>query len=245
VSEADYVGYECGTTPVIDALAQGSVNFRTAYAPAASTAHVEFTMLTSSSPLNTEKRRHEGVHEAAYCVLYDGNLASVDAPVGAIFVLLKQDGKCDATAVVLIADHGEAFRQHDVYGHGRHINGAFLRIPMLVRIPGMPEPAGRDEEFVERPVFLRNTHNDAPEYGLRAGRWKWIYKYGYDRNELYDLRADPFERHDLAASFSVPAATQLLRELVPLWIAMETEQIDPVTEIDPEVRERLKALGYF
>lgn len=411
-----YAGYERDTTPVIDALAQESVIFRTAYAPAASTAHTVFTMLTSSYPFNTEKHRHEGVHEAAFRVtettnlmqdhlsprfphrsgisgnswfgpefgfargftdfyetydrtvfpdstvkhaarsvelfrrdlakwgdgpafsyvhflephspytppdayarkfhptaidsvdararallqyrvnapdartqemiraLYDGNLAYADAQVGAIFDLLRQAGKWDDTIVVLIADHGEAFWQHGVYGHGRHIYEEFMRIPMLVRIPGLPQLAGReihapvslvdlfptyldltglpipqelrgksllpliagrDEEFVERPVFLRNTHNDAPEYGLRAGRWKWIYKYGYDRYELYDLQTDPLERHNLAASFSVPAAAQPLRELIPLWIATETEQIDPVTEIDPEVRERLKALGYF
>lgn len=411
-----YAGYERDTTPVIDQLARESVVFRTAYAPAASTAHSVYTMLTSSYPFLAEKERLEGVHTGAFRVtestllmaellapafarrtgitanswfgpefgldrgftnfyetydrkvmpdstlphaartvelfrrdlaewgsapafaylhflephapytppdayarrfdptaidsvdarsrsllryrvsppaprtqeqiraLYDANLAYVDEQVGRVFDLLKQKGEWNDTIVVLIADHGEAFWQHGVYGHGRHLYDEFVRIPMLVRVPGMPALAGksidevvslvdlfptyldladlevpeelrgrslvpliagRRDGFVDRPVYTRNTHNDAPEYGLRAGRYKWIWKYGYNRYELYDLVADPLEKHDLVAAFAVPTEAEALRELVPLWLATETDQIEAVDEVDPKTRERLRAIGYF
>ena len=63
-----YAGYDRDTTPVIDALTRESVIFRTAYSPAASTAHTVYTMLTSSYPFLTEKGRLEGVHDAAFRV---------------------------------------------------------------------------------------------------------------------------------------------------------------------------------
>ncbi|HLR28619.1 MAG TPA: sulfatase-like hydrolase/transferase [Ruania sp.] len=41
------------------------------------------------------------------------------------------------------------------------------------------------------------------EYGpvrmIRTGRWKYIHRYPYGPHELYDLDADPAERHNLAA----------------------------------------------
>lgn len=47
------------------------------------------------------------------------------------------------------------------------------------------------------------------------------------------------------ASFRVPAEAEVLRELIPLWLATETEQIEAVEEVDPKTRERLRAIGYF
>jgi uncharacterized sulfatase len=38
-----------------------------------------------------------------------------------------------------------------------------------------------------------------PQSALRSGRWKLIQFHEDDRVELYDLSADPGERHDLAA----------------------------------------------
>jgi arylsulfatase len=224
--------------------------------------------------------RHQEMFEA----LYDGNLAYADSLVGEIIGALKQAGKWENTVFVLIADHGEAFWQHGVHGHGRRIYEEFVRIPMLVRLPGasdfvephvaqpvslidllptyldllslppspdqrgdslLPLIAGRTEPFEHRKVFLRNTHLDVPEWGVRAGRYKWIYKVYENRYELYDLVADPGERHDLVAAGAVPPEAEPLKAEVALWVATGTERVEPVDEIDPATMERLEAIGYF
>ncbi len=216
--------------------------------------------------------------------LYDGNLAYVDAMVGEIVESLKQAGKWDDTIFVVLADHGEAFWQHGAFGHGRHIYEEFMRIPLVVRVPGaeqlagtrvsppvslidlmptyldwldldpspgqrgdslLPLMAGFAKEYDERPVYLRNTHSDAPEFGLRWTRYKWIYKVYEGRYELYDLLEDPGELHDLVAANAIPPAAAPWREKVALWLAVGTERVAPVDEIDPATMERLRAIGYF
>jgi arylsulfatase A-like enzyme len=44
-----------------------------------------------------------------------------------------------------------------------------------------------------------NGGNVSPYSVARAGDWKLIRFYEYDREELYNLKADPSEQRDLAA----------------------------------------------
>ncbi len=74
--------------------------------------------------------------------LYDGNLAYVDSKVGEVIDALKKSGRWDNTVFLVIADHGEAFWEHGVYAHGRHIYEEFMRIPFIMHIPGAPEFSG-------------------------------------------------------------------------------------------------------
>lgn len=216
--------------------------------------------------------------------LYDANLAYVDSLVGELVTALRARGVWDNTVLVLTADHGEAFWQHGVWGHGRHIYEEFVHIPFLVRIPGveglagrrveevvslkdllptfldlleLPTPAilegrsllpliaGQTDDFEERVVFTRGTHGDQPEFGLRYGRYKWIYRVYEGSYQLYDLVADPAETRDLAAAGEVPDGLDEIRKQIALWIAAGTGRIEAVDELDPETEARLKAIGYF
>lgn len=69
--------------------------------------------------------------------LYDGNLAWVDAEVGRMIEDLKRRGVWDKTILVLTSDHGEAFWEHGVRGHGFHVYEEFVRIPLIIRVPGL------------------------------------------------------------------------------------------------------------
>lgn len=67
--------------------------------------------------------------------LYDGNLAYVDAEVGRLVSELRARGRWERTVFVLVSDHGEAFWQHGVRGHGTHAYEEFVRVPFVVRVP--------------------------------------------------------------------------------------------------------------
>jgi arylsulfatase A-like enzyme/Tfp pilus assembly protein PilF len=77
---------------------------------------------------------------------------------------------------------------------------------------------------------------------LRSGRFKLI---AAPRPELYDLQADP---HEAANIFDArrTLGDQMLARLQALEREMQSDgvSVEPSTEIDPDARERLAALGY-
>jgi arylsulfatase A-like enzyme len=63
---------------------------------------------------------------------------------------------------------------------------------------------------------------------VRTKRWKYIY-YGSGEAELYDLRDDPRERHDLASDPGhMPIVDELQRRLLTWLItADDVDQLAP------------------
>lgn len=84
---------------------------------------------------------------------YDGEVQFADEYVGAVLDELRALGLDKDTAVVVWADHGEAFGEHKfegerMYFHGQTLYDELLRVPLLVRVPGV-EP-----RQVATPVML-------------------------------------------------------------------------------------------
>jgi choline-sulfatase len=73
--------------------------------------------------------------------LYQGEIAFVDQEIGRLLDDLAARGLADDTAVVVTADHGEAFGEHGEEGHGLLAYDETLRVPLIVAAPGLP--AGR------------------------------------------------------------------------------------------------------
>jgi arylsulfatase A-like enzyme len=98
-----------------------------------------------------------------------------------------------------------------------------------------------------RVLVHQNAHNLA--VAVRDGDWKLIWPLGKDhpllsgRPELYDLRDDPGETRDLAAT--EPERVEALRRAAERWIALGPIQRGTVPHLDPEAVERLRALGYL
>jgi arylsulfatase A-like enzyme len=81
------------------------------------------------------------VHGSGFSALeqkYDGECAFVDRYVGQIFDALSRTGLDQDTAVFVFADHGEAFGEHRFWFHGETIYDEVLKVPLLVRVPGVP-----------------------------------------------------------------------------------------------------------
>jgi arylsulfatase A-like enzyme/Flp pilus assembly protein TadD len=68
---------------------------------------------------------------------YDGEIASVDAQVGRLLQALEARGAAGRTLVAVMADHGEALGEHGEPTHGLLVYEATLRVPLLLRAPGV------------------------------------------------------------------------------------------------------------
>ncbi|MSR46897.1 MAG: hypothetical protein EXS13_07525 [Planctomycetes bacterium] len=68
---------------------------------------------------------------------YDASVAAVDREVGHFLALLSELGLDRDTIVVLLSDHGEELGEHGGFGHGRTLYDEVLRVPLIVRAPGL------------------------------------------------------------------------------------------------------------
>lgn len=93
--------------------------------------------------------------------LYDGGIFYTDEQLGRLLRRLAELGLDDDTLVVLTADHGEAFLEHDLLLH-KEVYEPLLRVPLVVRLPA--RVARRD--VIRTPVSLSDV---APTVLQQAG----------------------------------------------------------------------------
>jgi arylsulfatase len=67
--------------------------------------------------------------------LYDGNVASADAGLGALLGELKTRGLFDEALIVATGNHGDAFWEHGIAGHGVHLYQEQLHVPLVLKLP--------------------------------------------------------------------------------------------------------------
>lgn len=73
-----------------------------------------------------------------YVAQYDGEIATADEHVGKVLDALDQSRVKEATVVLLTSDHGESLGEHDYFfDHGEDVFDPSLRIPLVVRVPGV------------------------------------------------------------------------------------------------------------
>jgi choline-sulfatase len=78
--------------------------------------------------------------------LYDDKLAAADAEVGFFLDQLAARRLLENTVVIFFSDHGEEFGEHGAVGHGLHLYEETLRVPLMIRAPGLAP--GRVRESV-------------------------------------------------------------------------------------------------
>jgi arylsulfatase A-like enzyme len=74
---------------------------------------------------------------------YDGDVLHADAEIGRLLAGLDRLGLGSRTLVVVTADHGEEFFDHENWGHGQSVYDELVRVPLLVRWPGHVPAGGR------------------------------------------------------------------------------------------------------
>jgi len=84
--------------------------------------------------------------------LYDASVRQTDTQLGRVLEWLERHGLADRVLVVVTSDHGEEFLEHGGVLHARTHYHEVLRIPLVMRGPGLPH--GRR---VTRPVSIADV----------------------------------------------------------------------------------------
>ena len=82
-------------------------------------------------------RRGEAFDWSYLEALYDEEIVFVDRQLGRFFGELERRGLDRDTLVIVTSDHGEEFFDHDRFEHGHSLYNELLRVPFLVRGPGV------------------------------------------------------------------------------------------------------------
>lgn len=69
--------------------------------------------------------------------LYDGEVAWTDHNIGRFRASLERLGMLDETLLVVTSDHGESLGEHEESGHGYFVYESTLKVPLIVRGPGI------------------------------------------------------------------------------------------------------------
>ncbi len=106
--------------------------------------------------------------------LYDDCLLALDAELGRFLRHLRDAGYLANTWVVITADHGEHFGEHDCFGHGSSLYNEQTHVPLIL-IPPLgaattgDDPAGSLRgRRIRRPVSLRDLPRTVTELLLPA-----------------------------------------------------------------------------
>lgn len=85
---------------------------------------------------------HNGIAEAAWedcSALYDASVSYADQEIGRLISDLKGQGLYKKAIVVFTSDHGENMGEDGYwFGHGPSTHEAAMRVPLMVRAPGLP-----------------------------------------------------------------------------------------------------------
>lgn len=70
--------------------------------------------------------------------LYDGEIAWTDSQLERLFTHLRNSNLAANTVIILVADHGEEFLDHQSVGHGYTMHREIVHVPLIVTGPGIP-----------------------------------------------------------------------------------------------------------
>jgi len=75
--------------------------------------------------------------------LYDKAVQVADRNLGEVVAALQAKGVWDHTVFGLISDHGEELLDHGYWLHDQSLHDELIRVPLVLRIPGLTDPGRR------------------------------------------------------------------------------------------------------
>jgi arylsulfatase A-like enzyme len=218
--------------------------------------------------------------------LYDGEIRQADDGLRALVTTLARRGLMKNTVLVVAADHGEELGDHGRMSHGQTVYQEVLRIPLVIRAPGLVaagrrlgraslldvvptllelvgmRPEGdksldgislaglltRDAAAAtdDRPFLSHLDFVDGTGLALIQGRWKLVLGKNPYRKELFDLRTDPAETHNLLGEpGSAEPFRRLSEELARRYNLYSRASLERTTiQLQGDLPRTLADLGY-
>lgn len=68
---------------------------------------------------------------------YDAEITFTDKHIGDLFSFVDSQEWGKRTAIIISADHGEAFGEHKMYRHGFEVWNILTHVPLMIRAPGI------------------------------------------------------------------------------------------------------------
>jgi arylsulfatase A-like enzyme len=81
--------------------------------------------------------------------LYDAEIYGIDRELGRFIAALKAAGRYEGALIVVTADHGEGFYEHELWQHAEVIYNEVTHVPLIVKWPGN-HPRGRETRVVDQ-----------------------------------------------------------------------------------------------
>lgn len=193
----------------------------------------------------THGQRQTGIRDALEFVdRYDGEILYVDAEIDRLLRGVDELRGLDSTLVILTADHGETLAEPDRelwFAHGYHVHEELIRVPMLVRGPGVL--AARSERLASlvdvAPTVLRFTGVATDGVDLRDPS-----SIPENRAVIAEAAADtggvertcPKTEPSCYWQTAITASERITKAYPRTFTAGRT--------LTPDIREQLEALGY-
>lgn len=95
---------------------------------------------------------------------YDGEVFFTDQYLGKLFEFIRSQPWGERTAIVVTADHGEAFGEHRMVRHGFELWDPLTHVPLIVHVPGVaPKRIDVPRSDIDlAPTILELMHVPAP-----------------------------------------------------------------------------------
>jgi len=192
-----------------------------------------------------------------------------DRVLGQLMDALERMGLADDTLVVITGDHGEALGEHGQAVHNFSVYNEEVRIPLMIvnrkLVPRELTVDGIARQIDIAPTLLDLLGYDPPaswqgtslfaaerptraylfssggsfNLGLVEGDYVYVNEYSRNRQELYNVRIDPEEKHDLSSD---PAFAGLMSQAhlrLEAWLVFQNHYLDGFA--CPECRTPRKA----
>ncbi len=106
------------------------------------------------------------------CAAYYAMCEHIDHEVGRILAALEETGQSENTLVIFMSDHGEMLGDHGIYFKGPHFYDEAVRVPLVLRLPGVFEGGEIRDGLVElidlAPTMLEVAGVEPPPHRLQG-----------------------------------------------------------------------------
>lgn len=194
--------------------------------------------------------------------LYDAEIYYTDKYVGELVNTLDRLGLADKTLLIITADHGEEFLEHGRIGHALTLYTEVLHVPYIIRSPYLKPGRERNntptqsifsivqnkpyqtDEIISRSYYRMTNRTYLQEFSLLSKKYQLINLVSLNRSQFYDLEEDPLEQNSNLNHTEKKPMLERLESWIRANYVNTTKLSAEQIQIQSEVDERLRSLGY-